>query len=81
MSTHRLKVYMDSYNSQPIINEADLPYCINIGDTISKEDWLNILSGTDPQIQLKVKVENVRHLFWDSEDIMHSVSIKVVASD
>tara|TARA_B110000196_G_C21092354_1_gene638207 strand:- start:413 stop:631 length:219 start_codon:yes stop_codon:yes gene_type:complete len=72
---------MDSYNSQPIINEADLPYCINIGDTISKDDWLNILSGTDPQIPLNVKAEDVRHLFWDSEDIMHSVSIKVVTAD
>ena len=81
MSTHRLEVYMDSYNSQPFVNEAEQPFCINIGDTISKEDWLNLLSDTDPQIQLNVKVEDVRHLFWDSEEVMHSISIKVVATE
>lgn len=81
MSTHRLEVYMDSYNSQPFVNEAEQPFCIHIGDTTSKEDWLNLLSGTEPQIQLNVKVEDVRYLFWDSEDVMHSISIKVVATD
>ncbi|HAK52704.1 MAG TPA: hypothetical protein DCM54_12500 [Gammaproteobacteria bacterium] len=81
MSTHRLEVYMDSYNSTLIINQTSQPFCIHIGDEISKEDWLDLLSGDEPQIELKVKVEDVHHLFWDADDIVHSVSIKVVPID
>ena len=78
MSTHRLEVYMDSYSNEPIVNETDVSLSINIGDEITKQDWVRLLSGTQNRIDLKVKVEDVRHLFWDSEDCIHSISIRVV---
>ena len=78
MSTHRLEVYMNSYNSKPIVSRQGPSLSISIGDEISREDWLTLLADTDPEIQLKVKVEDIRHLFLDAEDIIHTVSIRVV---
>ena len=78
MSTHRLEVYMDSYNSKPVINETGEPVSIRIGDKINKQDWARLLPGIQTRIELTVKVEDVHHLFWDAEDCMHSLSIKVV---
>ncbi|MBQ75503.1 MAG: hypothetical protein CMQ20_10850 [Gammaproteobacteria bacterium] len=69
---------MDSYSSEPIVNDTDMPLSINIGDVITKQDWVHLLSGTQRHIDLRVKVEDVRHLFWDAEEYMHSVSIRVV---
>ena len=78
MSSHRLEVYMDSYSSEPIVNETNESLDIQIGDEINKQDWMRLLSGTQSKIDLTVKVQDVRHLFWDSEECMHSISIKVV---
>ncbi len=78
MSRHRLEVYMNSYNSKPIVSRSGASLRINIGDEISREDWLTLFSAPDPEIELKVKVEDVRHLFLDAEDIIHTVSIRVV---
>lgn len=78
MSSHRLEVYMDSYRSEPIVNETNESLDIQIGDEINKQDWMRLLSGTQSKIDLTVKVQDVRHLFWDSEECMHSISIKVV---
>ena len=77
-STQRLEVYVDSYNSAPFVHEMDRTHCINIGDEISKEDWLDLLCIPGGTLALKVKVEDVRHLFWDDGDCRHSVTIKVV---
>ena len=78
MSTHRLEVYMDSYSNEPIVNETTESLSINVGDEITKQDWVRLLSGSHSRIDLKVKVQDVRHLFWDCEDCIHSISIKVV---
>ncbi len=76
--SQRLEVYVDSYNNTPIVREVNKTLSINIGDEITREDWLELLSVPEGELQLKVKVEDVHHLFWDSEDCVHSVSIKVV---
>ena len=78
MSSHRLEVYMDSYRSEPIVNETNESVDIQIGDEINKQDWIRLLSGTENKIDLTVKVQDVHHLFWDSEECTHSISIKVV---
>ncbi len=78
MCAHRLEVYMDTYTSKPIIKETDESLCINIGDEISVESWVRLLTGTNSEIKLKVKVADVRHLFWDGEECRHSISIRVV---
>ncbi len=78
MGHHHLEVYLDSYNSQPIIKQCRSSVSIRIGDEITREDWMNILSDDHPQIELSVKVEDIRHLFWDAESMVHAVSIKVV---
>ena len=75
----RLEVYLDSYASKPILSEPNQTVSVNIGDEISKEDWLKLLSAPGSELELKVKVEDVRHLFWDDDDdLEHSVSIRVV---
>ena len=76
--SNRLEVYMESYNAEPIVHEMDKKLSINIGDEITREDWLNLLSVDNGQIELKVKVEDIRHLFWDNHNFVHSMSIKVV---
>ncbi len=76
--SHRLEVYMESYSNKPIVHEVDRKLSISIGDEISKDDWLELLAVPNSELELKVKVEDVRHLFWDTEDCMHSVSIRVV---
>jgi hypothetical protein len=79
--SHRLEIYMESYNAEPTVHEVDHKLSINIGDEITREDWLEILSVPNGEIELKVKVEDVRHLFWDNHNFMHSVSIRVVPVD
>lgn len=76
--SQRLEVYMESYKTTPIVREMDRKFSINIGDEISKEDWLELLAVPDAELELKVKVEDVRHLFWDEDDVGHTLSIKVV---
>ena len=78
----RIEVYMDSYSNTPIVQEIrDNRISISIGDEITWEDWLLLLKNPDSQRELKVKVEDIKHLFWDAEDLMHSVSIRVVPVD
>jgi hypothetical protein len=74
----RLEVYIDSYNAKPIVQPMDRSLSINIGDEISREDWLNLLAQPNGELTLKVKVEDVRHLFWDEDDLEYSLSIRVV---
>ena len=76
--SHRLEVYMESYKTTPIVRDVDKKLSINIGDEISKEDWFELLSAPDSELELKVKVADVRHLFWDEDDFGHTLSIKVV---
>ncbi|MDA0790313.1 MAG: hypothetical protein O2780_12750 [Proteobacteria bacterium] len=78
MSHQHLEVYLDSYNSEPIIRERSASISIRIGDKITREDWIEILSADHPEIELSVKVEDIRHLFWDADKLVHSLSIKVV---
>ena len=78
---HRLEVYMESYNNTPIMQVMDRTVSINIGDEITKEDWLQLLQEPQGDLELKVKVEDVRHQFWDTEDFLHSISIRVVPID
>lgn len=78
MSIHRLEVYMDSYRNEPIVNETKESLSIHIGDEIKKQDWIHLLSGAQSQIDMTVKVQDVHHLFWDAEEFMHTISIKVV---
>ncbi len=79
--SHKLEVYMESYNSTPIVHEMERTLSIRIGDEISREDWLELLSAPGGELELKVKVEDVRHLFWDETDLEHTVSIRVVPVD
>ncbi len=82
MTQHKIEVYLDSYTSEPIVQTVTEELSINIGDVITKEDWLRLLAGTDPQIELKVKVEDVKHLYWDEEtDYIHAMTVKVVPVD
>ena len=74
----RLEVYVGSYTAKPIVRQVARGLSINIGDEITREDWIELLSDPEAEIELKVKVEDVRHLFWDSEDCQHSLSIRVV---
>ncbi len=75
---HRLEVYVDSYSNLPIVQEMDETVSINIGDEITVEDWLKLLTDENSVLELNVKVADVRHLFWDTEEFLHSVSIRVV---
>ena len=68
---------MDSYMSDPIVSPIEEPLCIAIGDVITAEDWLRFLSEGRREIELRVKVEDVRHLFWDRDDLVHQLAIKV----
>ena len=77
----RLEVYMDTYNSKPIVHEISRKLSFNVGDEISREDWLHLLRVPNAEIELKVKVEDIHHLFWDSEELRHSISIRVVPVD
>ncbi len=83
--SHRVEVYMDSYNSKPIVKvdrpSHSTPLSVSIGDDISKEDWRKLISGSDTQIELNVRVQDIRHLFWDSEDVEHALTIKVELID
>ena len=79
--SQRIELYMDSYSNTPIVQEVDQRISINIGDEISREDWLKLLRHPDSEIELRVKVADIKHQFWDSEDFMHAISIKVVPVD
>jgi len=82
MSPHKLDVYLGSYTSKPILSAETENLSINIGDVITKEDWLRLLSGSDAQLELRVKVEDIKHLFWDEDsDYIHGMTVKVVAVD
>ena len=74
----RLEVYMGSYTNKPIIGELDRTISVNIGDEISRDDWFRLLTDPSGELELKVKVEDVRHLFWDEDDLGHTISIRVV---
>lgn len=74
----RLEVYMDSYNSPPIVHPISRSLSINVGDEITRDDWLELLSQPGGELTLKVKVEDVRHLFWDADGLEYSLSIRVV---
>ena len=76
--SHTLEVYMESYNTIPIVHEMKRTLSVSIGDEISREDWVGLISTPGAALELKVKVEDVRHLFWDEDDLEHTVSIRVV---
>jgi hypothetical protein len=75
---HRLEVYMGSYNNTPIVRNMEKTLSINIGDEITKEDWLRVLNIPNGELEIKVKVADIKHQFWDTEDFTHSLSIRVV---
>ncbi len=79
--SHRLEVYMGSYTTTPIVREMERTLSISIGDEISRSDWLELLSTPGGELELKVKVEDIRHLFWDEDSLEHTVSIRVVPVD
>ena len=81
LMNQRLEVYVESYNSEPIVHEVSRTLTISIGDEISRDDWLNLLRVPNAVLELKVKVEDIQHLFWDSEDLQHSINIRVVPVD
>ena len=76
--SYTLEVYLDSYSNEPIVEEMDETISINVGDEISRDDWLRLLDVPNARLELKVKVEDVRHQFWDTAPLFHSLSIKVV---
>ena len=78
MHTHRLEFYMDSYASEPIVNETPEQFKINIGDELNKQDWAELLPGAQNQMDLTVRVLDIQHQFWDCDDFIHSTSIKVI---
>ena len=76
--SHHLEVYIESYPAKPTVHEVDRKLSINIGDEITREDWLEILSAPHGEIALNVKVEDVPHLYRDNPKAMHTLSIRVV---
>ena len=79
--SQRIEIYMGSFSNKPIIRNLERDVRINIGDEFSQDDWLNLLDTSDGELELKVKVADVRHLFWDNDDCQHSLNIKVVPVD
>lgn len=78
---HRIEIYMDSYSNTPIVQETDQKLSISIGDELSHEDWPAAMEDPRGELRLKVRVTDVRHQFWDAEDIVHAISIKVVPAE
>ena len=75
----RIEVYMDSYSNTPIVQEVGPGFSIKIGDEMSRKDWERYIKEPADELALDVRVADIKHQFWDSEDCLHALSIRVVA--